>query len=49
MCQVLSIVLPVDLNLHSNIACDGIQNLSWCRNKQISGNDFCQNHMGEGN
>jgi len=49
VCQVLSNVLPEDLNLHSNFVHDEIQSLSWCQNKQSSGNDFCQNHMGEGN
>jgi len=46
VCQVMNIVLPEDLNLHSNIVCDEIQSLSWCRNKQSSGNDFCQNTWG---
>jgi hypothetical protein len=46
VCQVSSIVLPEDLNLHSNIVCDEIQSLSWCRNKQSSGNDFSQTHVG---
>jgi len=37
VCQVMNIVLSEDLNLHSNIAHDEIQSLSWCWNKQSSG------------